>query len=517
MKKILYSLLAISTLSLVSCKDDFLESSPTETLSTATVEQKVKGLYTLMIRMNTGNNEINYTGASPDHTDFGQKGWDIYTDMMSGDMALEGLNYGWYSTIASTDGQVNPTNNDSRQVWRSYYRMINAANEIIDILGGTNAVPTTAETKQQMAQAKAIRAYAYFNLLQMYTPKYNATAESIPLYTSFNPQAGPKATQEKVYAQIVDDLTKSIDYFNGFTREFKGQIDQGVAKGILAYVYAAMGKNAESAVLAKSVISDYGYPLTTRTETYYDVATSGGGGFNDVNTKSWMWGYDIVILNGLDLVSWWGMIDIFTYGYASVGDAKGIDANLYDSIGKDAAGNPILDSQGNPIVDVRKLQFSNTDNGDYSDYIPMNKFFNAKRIEQGQRQISDDYLFMRVDEFYLLAAETLAKSGQEAEAKTILKQLLDVKMYGFNAAGTEEKVTGYINALSGVALQKEIYKQTRLELWGEGKAYMAMKRNQGTMVRGANHKFLVGVPIQYDDNRMYFKIPQSEVDNNPNF
>jgi hypothetical protein len=33
------------------------------------------------------------------HDDFGQKGYDIYGDMLSGDMALSISTYGWYTTI----------------------------------------------------------------------------------------------------------------------------------------------------------------------------------------------------------------------------------------------------------------------------------------------------------------------------------------------------------------------------------------------------------------------------------
>ncbi|SEM57021.1 SusD family protein [Chryseobacterium taichungense] len=214
------------------------------------------------------------------------------------------------------------------------------------------------------------------------------------------------------------------------------------------------------------------------------------GGFNDLNTNSWIWGFDIQIVNGLDLVSWWGQVDRFTYSYASAGDYKGMDNNLYSSISTD---------------DARRSQFQ------FTVRIPTNKFYDSKRVVQGQRQITADYLYMRVDEYYLLAAETLAKSGQETEARTILKTLLD------NRYNNPTTTLAYIDALSGVNLQNEIYKQTRIELWGEGKSYLALKRNKATVVRGSNHLFLVGTPLPYNDPRMYFKIPQREIDDNPNF
>jgi hypothetical protein len=64
-------------------------------------------------------------------------------------------------------------------------------------------------------------------------------------------------------------------------------------------------------------------------------------------------------------------------------------------------------------------------------------------------------------------------------------------------------------------LKNEIYLQTRIELWGEGRSYLAMKRNKATTVRGANHLSFVGTPIPYNDERMTFEIPEGEIQFNP--
>lgn len=480
---IILASLGLSSLMMTSCQDEFLNASPTETAPSATPQQKLNGIYSMMVQTGTG-------GTNLDHDDFGQKGYDIYGDLLSSDMALEGVSYGWYSGLASTDDQVNATSATTLKAWRYYYKIINAANDVIKDLGGTNAIPDTDESKQMMGQAKTIRAYAYFYLLQYFTSGFDASSPAIPVYTSPDSPAAPKSTQQQVYDLIIDDLTKSIAYLDNFDRQNKGMVDQSIAKGVLAYAYAAMGKNAEAAVQAKSVINDYGYPLTTRAQLVWTQDTGLQGGFNDLNTNSWMWGFDIQVVNGLDLVSWWGQVDRFTYSYASVGDYKGMDNNLYNSVSAD---------------DARKAQFQ------FTVRIPTNKFYDSKRVVQGQRQVTTDYLYMRVDEFYLLAAETLAKSGQEGEAKTLLKTLLN------NRYNNPVTTLAYIDALSGVALQNEIYKQTRIELWGEGKSYLALKRNKATVVRGSNHLFLVGTSLPYNDPRMYFKIPQREIDDNPNF
>ena len=106
---------------------------------------------------------------------------------------------------------------------------------------------------------------------------------------------------------------------------------------------------------------------------------------------------------------------------------------------------------------------------------------------------------------YLLHAEAAAKTSDESGARATLKLLLEQRIPD----------TSYIDGLSGQALIDEIYLQTRIELWGEGKSYLAMKRNKANIVRGSNHLSNVGVSIPFDDNRLTFLIPQLEIQNNP--
>lgn len=494
MKKILIlsSLLGL-LLSTSSCREEFLQSEPTETLADPPAQAKLNGLYLMMV--NTG------TGGTTGHDDYGQKGYDLISDLLSSDMVLSGVTYGWYSTIANLSAPVDFTSNSNYMPWRYYYRVAYAANDVIAGLGGNDAVPAKPTDKAAMGQAKAMRAYAYFYLMQYFTTGYNADALSIPLYTDAGVTGKPKAKQSEVYGQIVNDLTQAITLLEGFSRANKGVINKEVAQGLLAYTYAAMGEDLKAANLSLAIIGKF--PKTTAEETVYNQTTGSGGGFNDLKTKSWMWGFDLTEANDLDLISWWGQADIFTYSYAWAGDPKSIDYSLYDAIRTD---------------DIRKNQFKTVTetatgynmfdakvDGDYP-AVPANKFYAPGRVIGGQRIVTTDYLFMRVDEFHLLAAETLAKSGSETQAKSVLTAFLANRITD----------TSYINSLSGTALLNEIYLQTRIELWGEGKSYLAMKRNKATITRGANHLFYAGQSFLYNEDRLTLDIPQAEVNNNPN-
>lgn len=52
-------------------------------------------------------------------------------------------------------------------------------------------------------------------------------------------------------------------------------------------------------------------------------------------------------------------------------------------------------------------------------------------------------------------------------------------------------------------------------MWGEGKSYLAMKRNKATITRGSNHVFRAGESFNFSSDEMSFQIPQFEFNNNP--
>ncbi|MCU7542612.1 RagB/SusD family nutrient uptake outer membrane protein [Riemerella anatipestifer] len=479
MKNKILNLIVLSIcLSLSSCRKDFLDTQPTETLPNPPAEARIGGIYPLMVTPGVGGTNR--------HDDFGQKGIDIYSDMLSSDMVLCGDNYGWYSDLAQLISTRSRQFDENYISWRYYYRLIFVCNNIIHSLGGEEAIPTSNEDKYAIGQVKALRAYCYFYLLQLYTNKYEPSGMAIPLSLKTDLKALPKSTQKEIYDKITKDLESAVDLLKDFKRPNKGYIDQDVAKGILVYVYSTTKQHDKAAKLCDEIIGKY--PLTTEKELT--------GGFNDINTPSWMWKFDSQIENSHSLASWWGQMDIFTYSYPAAGDYKAIDDHLYNKI--DAA-------------DYRKNQFLTLEDPDFPG-VAYNKFYDADREIQGRRIVIQDYIFMRVDEFHLLKAENLAFQGDMKQAKDAIKSFVKTRMKTPEAIKKEDEK---IDKLSAQELKDYIYLQTRIELWGEGKSYLAMKRNQATITRGKNHLFYAGMSFQYDANELTFEIPEEEILNNP--
>ncbi|WP_299366555.1 RagB/SusD family nutrient uptake outer membrane protein [Winogradskyella sp.] len=490
MKKNVIYLFMLAAL-VFSCEEDFLdpvrdssvlldaEIAENVPFNPGLIEASLDGIGVFMIDDRT------ITGTR--HHDFGQKGIDIFMDIVCGDAALSGSAFGWYNDVANMITTTDFTTEENEFIWSYYYRVINTANTVIVTSGGENPSTTDETTLRINAQAKAYRAYSYFYLAQLFQPAYDPNQEILPFNTvdEVNPAKIPASV---IYDQILSDLNFALNNLGSYVRPSITQIDQSVINGLLAYTHAAMGNWADARTHAEAVITS-GYPLATAGALAFPGA---GSGFNDVAAPNWIWGFDLTAEIGQQLINWWGQMDFFTYSYAWAGDTKSIDNLLYSQI---------------PADDIRSTQFGTG----AAQLQPINKFFDPGRTAGGQFVITTDYIFMRVEEFYLLSAEASARLGDEASAKNRLTDLLEIRFSGGTAAATS-----YLDDFTGPGLIDEIYFQTRVEMWGEGKSYFALKRNQATMTRGTNHVFRPNESFVHDSDEISFQIPEIEIINNPN-
>lgn len=147
--------------------------------------------------------------------------------------------------------------------WSDYYQGIFRANVLLEKLPG---IPMDENKKARFtAEAKALRAYYYFQLVTMF--------KNIPLYTTnLLPSEYYTKTQADpadVYAQIELDLTEAIPNLP-MTLDLAteaGRISQGAGKAILGKVYLYQNKMPQAAAILAEVngtpggTSPYGYKL----------------------------------------------------------------------------------------------------------------------------------------------------------------------------------------------------------------------------------------------------------------
>lgn len=493
MKKYIYILkntLLISSLALiVGCGDSFLDKEPNGGyVSGDQLELNATWNAHIMLGQSYGITSTSLkqgTGGTTGHDDFGQKSVEIATDIMSGDMAMSSEDYGWFSADAKLNSNTT-TRNRAYMIWRYYYQVIKTANSIFDVVGGDDKTPESGDNRIYFGQAKALRAHAYFSLVNLYNKpyKYAKNDKALPIYrTQLNDVNQPLSTVQVVYDLIVGDLKTAIECLEGYTNPvyagtpIKSEINQATAKGLLAYVYLSIGDNANASKLAEEVISTGKYPVLS----HDDLLTNG---FNSVNSANWMWAIDLTKDNTPALPTFWGHVDYFTYSYCYAGDFKMIDGNLFNQI---------------PATDKRKSWFHS------SVLISWYKFYNAGRKAGGDRQWIDDEVLMRIEEMYLIAAEAHARENNN-NSIILLKTFLNER---------DPTIAATLENLSQAELLELIYYNWRVEMWAEGKGLLTMKRFEKSMTRGANNFALSEQTISWDDSRLYFEIPQNEILNNP--
>ena len=123
MKRV-YKILSYTALALTlfqSCADDYLETEPTRFITKDRLDESIKykpdlldgtvaGLYSLMVQEFTGGTQL--------HEDFGQKAYDIYMDMLCGDMELANDNFNKYIGIDRMTSTLDNTSTRNYMPWR---------------------------------------------------------------------------------------------------------------------------------------------------------------------------------------------------------------------------------------------------------------------------------------------------------------------------------------------------------------------------------------------------------------
>lgn len=508
--KLKYIGLAITglALSLGSCKKDFLDKEPSELISPEQMNRNLLWNANILLGQVSGATQISFsalqsTGGS--HDDFSQKSTDIQCDILSGDMevAYNG-GYPWFENAATLLGTASKKTAFAYYNWRVYYKVIFTTNGLFDTSGSDeDASKLEGENLNYWGQSKVLRAYAYYNLINLYAKHYNQGADNrgIPIYRTAKSEVAAKpSTVAEVYDFIIKDLLEGRKAMEtaGIERTFKSDIDPTIATGLLASVYLQMGKYAEAYQEANSIIKKGGYSLLP-------AANLLTNGFNNVAHPEFIWAIDITKDNTGNLLTFWGHVDVFCLSYAAVGDHKTINKNLYDEIDE---------------KDLRKKWF------DEGTGLPFHKFFSeqvstdpkvrTQNFESGAIMVdkswTNDIVYLRLAEIYLIAAEAAARNNQDTDAKTILKALYEQR----TAAQDVSTVHAAIDALSNAELLDKIYHNWRVEMWGEGRSLLTMKRFKKKITRSIRSTYHANEEISYDDARLTFEYPERERQNNPN-
>lgn len=397
-------------------------------------------------------------------------------DIEAADVVLVNSGYNWFSTC----GALTSRNADYANPYVRYaapYNEIAAANEVIrSYPEGT----TEQAAIYNIAQAHAIRAFAYLNLAPYFQFGYAAGGRDLPCVPivtedTENFTENPRASVEEVYQLIISDLTYAIENLEGYVRPDKSRIDVQVAYALRARAYLNMQEWALAAADAEKALE--GYSPATMAEVSKPF-------LYDISEHNWIWGYDmqtdVAMENPYATSSAW--LRSFSGDGYSAGTQVYSCCNslLYDRI---------------PDTDVRKGWWVNSElespllagvtwDGVSGNAVgpleidnvktPFLPYTNVKfgMFTVGGTSNDEDWPFIRAEEMILVRAEGLVGSGQTEAGKAVLEDF--VRTY---------RDPSYSADAGGRTLEDEIWFQRRVELWGEGFSNPDTRRLNKPLVR----------------------------------
>ena len=484
-------IIAISVFSFSSCSESFFDVRNDGVVTDKDIEdlgddeasqQKVTealltGIYSYLYQYNTQGS------SSSVANDFGLMSIYHLGDVMNNDLAFHVRGSGWFTFDYELDywsaQYVRPY-----FYWNFFYSVISKANAVIAALDLNS---DSEQVKAGLGQAYAFRAMSHFYLVQMYQQTYkgNETQPGIPIIrvdSKEDPSVPTRASLEDVYTQIDNDFIKALGYLDLETWKpaSKVYMDRQVVAGL--YSRVCLVKNDWDNAIKYAQIARAGKQVLTIEEMKAE-------GFNDINSKEWIWGSDITAETTTMFGSFFSFVCSYDAGYGGdVGQYRKIDAKLYSYM---------RDS------DVRKYQFKKEGFRD-NEYTAQEKAFpdytnlKFKKVEGW----TADYVYMRTPEMILTEAEAWAHKGDGAKAASVLKELMVNRDPSWNEASVS---------------WEQVYIQRRLELWAEGFSlfdHLRLKQGIDRAYAGTNHLSSARYKISSGSWYFLFQLPLREIDNN---
>lgn len=531
---IVCAITALTALCATGCTD-MLDTEPSDSVtgntilgSTDGLQVGLDGIYASMY------NRLDWVAANS-HQCFGNMAVILAAELEGEDMVQVAKGPGWFWRDYTYDNRARY----SSKIWRCYftwkyfYELINNANAILSTEGRLEGDASTLNNIY--GQAYAIRAYCYFMLIQSFQQTYvgHQTAPGIPVYTeptTASTQCKGRGTVEQVYTRINTDLDSALLKLkrSGLEQDHVSHLDYYAASMFKARVALVQNHWEDALTYSDEAIKKPNCSLLTLSEakvvkgTYSgDGCTTGTTPFNSIKSSSVMWGAEILSNQSTGYASFFSNMDACTSVYYAAEAPKCISNWLYAQI---------------PASDVRK--------GWWNDNIGIpasgwgyggNINYNQHKFQwANQLSMTGDYIFMRMEEAYLIKAEAECRLGEDPAARKTLSTFGKNRDKDFDTVRLISKKSGNIQTFASTgnldngSLLDEILFQRRVELWGEaGRIFDILRLRKDGWTRSwtingeeSNHTDLLSKYPEYrafpaDFIESILLIPQVELDRNP--
>jgi hypothetical protein len=458
MKKIVNKIAILALVMSFGCADGYLDTAPTDAVSESAVFTTTQNAFSALNGIHRSL-FIRYDSQGQP----GEGGVMIMREVLGEDVVMTGIANRWFVGTTQWVTHRDENASDVRFVWRFYYKVIGNANLLIANID--NAAGPQAEKDEIKGQALAYRAWAHFNLAQIFGERYKMGGGNsqlgVPIVLEPITEGGARNTVEEVYTQVNIDIDAAIALLDD-GRNAKSHININVAKGIKARIALAQGNWPTAASLAKEART--GFELMSASQLY--------AGFNDVANPEWIWGSQQIDDQGTFFASYFAYMSLNFSSTNIRGNPKAINRLLYDKITTTDSRKKLWD----PNAATAALRDPFIDQVTLSNFTKRN-FMNRKFVAQANASSVGDVPYMRAAEMYLIEAEASARGGNGTQAAQILFTL-----------ASKRDVAYTLTSNTGDALIEEIMTQRRIELWGEGFRFYDLKRLNLPLDRaGSNH------------------------------
>jgi hypothetical protein len=541
LRKIKYIPLVFLVLIISACEKDFLETTPTDAISSAdalateaNMALIINGMHRAMYSQSQTVLPGGNTARANEHY------WVPMGDNLGGGLihSANANNLSWRS-VAQWLEHTDETTLTTEIFWYHRYNIIANANSIINRVE-EGALPETPRLKEIVGQAYAYRAYAYMSLVQHYAKGYligNPSSDpGVPLLFSSDAPftSAPRSTVQQIYDQVASDLEAAISSFETAaarptgTASDKANLNIDVAYGLKARMALATGDWATAAASAAKARENY----SIMGESDWKA------GFNSTLLPEVIWGSNVITTETTFFRSYFYLASNTFNGSQVRNNPKIADRRLIDQVpATDYRKDVFLPDAPNSNTSASNGEggWANNTNPKYTtedefeaeiDRLAAewgwtsrhntHPYMHVKLIQKVPGGIEpDDIIYMRASEMYLIEAEAKAMLNDIAGAQAALKPLGEERdsAYDVLAFDTQEKLMAHIKFQRGI------------ELWGEGFLFQDKIRWDDPIDHAADGGSGASQVLYQDgffqdrpsvNTDWVFKIPQKEMDANPN-
>ncbi len=491
-KNITLGILTLAMLSATSCSGDYLDTTPTESVSSTTMATSLDNLYLALNgihrKMVSQDLEIQAMGGEP--------GFMLSREALGDDFTWS-TNTWLQASHLAWGANTNASSVYNAGVWKTYYQFILNANLILENLETLEASKEFSDSEQELynhikGECLCIRAWSHFQLVQYYAKSYvtgtTNTQLGVPYRLSSATVNMARNTVEEVYTNINTDLDEAITLLADYDANLNHYTEK-VAYGLKARValtqqnYSVAAANAVEAI---NVAELEGLNIMTA-----DQLTSG---FADITTDTEDAMYAAMTQDD-QTVYFYSFYAYMSWNFNASAIRTGvkcISQSTYDLMSSTDLRRQWWDPTGTATVPSTS----------YTKRAYQNRKFTARSTADAV----GDVAFMRLSEMYLIAAEAYARAGEDANAKQYLQTFLAERDPSYTDLGN-----------TGDALAEEVMNHRRIELWGEGFRWFDLKRlNLPCERTGSNFNiaFCGFLSKTQDEDGWIYEIPKAETDYN---